>query len=69
MSEPRIIFLSNTQPGNYIEKVCEAMRHNPPRRNSINHIEICHEYDCGLYSEKKVCDCCPEIKIREFEHE
>lgn len=49
--------------GNYIPKMMDAARENPPKPGTVNHVAILHDDWCDLLSDKGPCNCDPEIQI------
>jgi hypothetical protein len=57
-----LIITDRDKPGNYFEKVQEAIQSNPPKPGTINHVSIAHDDGCGIFRGKP-CDCDPDIEL------
>jgi hypothetical protein len=49
--------------GNYLKKLDEARKTNPPKRGEVRHVDVAHDDRCSLIKGGGPCDCEPSIEI------
>jgi hypothetical protein len=54
--------------GNYLKKLAEARKADPPKPGEVRHVEVVHEEWCSLIKGGGPCDCDPDVKILGREH-
>ncbi len=60
----RVLYVSNHDyQGNYVRRLMEAAKLNPPRRGTVCHVSIAHDDWCDLLAGRGPCNCDPEVQV------
>lgn len=60
MTEDKILYVTDSPGGNYVDKLLKEAGKNP--KKGVQHVNVYHDDWCDIYKGKP-CNCNPEIKV------